>query len=200
MVFETDVERAKAAFKLFTVIPDGIGRYFASFAGMALVFAAVTFVFGVIIYQTGIHFIGNLELSAVQITQAMVSPDDMRTFVDGLSEAQLMRLSLWNLLFIAGTSVMSFLIMLWVPEVMFLTKNPLAALFYSLKKLFNKPLKPLLVFLFIMALNILLSFISTFAILNQVLYMVMMITYFYFIVYAVVLLFTYYEQEFCEKA
>lgn len=198
-VFETEIEHAKAIWKLFTVIPDGIGKYFASFAGMALVFAAVMFIFGFIIYQTGIHIIGNLDLSAVQIKQAMVSPDDMRTFVDGLSEAQLMRLSMWNMLFIAGTSVMSFLTMLWVPEVMFSTKNPLTALFRSVKKLFNKPRKSLLVFLFITALNILLSFVSTFAMLNPVFYLVIMLAYFYFIVYAIVTLFTYYEWEFCEK-
>lgn len=45
-------------------------------------------------------------------------------------------------------------------------------------------------------LNLIISFASTFAMLNIIIYMIMMIVYFYFMVYIIVLIFSYYDSEF----
>lgn len=198
-IFVLDEDRAKAVLGLFKDIPAGIGKYFLSYIGMSFLIIIIFLLFALIIYHIGIAFIGKLDLSALQMKQAMVSPNDMKMFLDSLTEAQLLKLSYWNLLFMAGSAVASFFTFLWVPEIVYSDKNPLTALFKSIAKIIKKPFKTLGLFLFIAILNILLSFISSFAVYNAFAYFVMMIVYFYFLVYIVVLLFTYYDNEFLES-
>ena len=100
------------------------------------------------------------------------------------------------MLILAFTSLISFLLMLWIPELVYKTKNPLIALFKSVVKIFKKPWKAVKLFIFMSVLNFVLSFISTFSILNPILYFIMLIIYFYFLVYLVVLIFSYYDREF----
>ena len=45
--------------------------------------------------------------------------------------------------------------------------------------------------------NILMSFLSTFAIQHPLLYLLVMVVYFYFVIYVVVLVFSYYKHEYC---
>jgi len=198
-VFVLDEERAKAVLNLFKFIPAGIGKYFLSFIGLSLLFIALVFLFGAAIYNTGAYFIGNLDLDPLQIKQAMTTPNDMKTFIDALSDQQLIMLSKWNLLFIVASALFSFFTFLWVPEIIYSTKNPFMALIYSIKKIFQKFLKTIKLFLFIMLLNFVISFISTFAMFNPFVYLLTMIIYFYFLVYVIVLIFIYYESEFVKE-
>ena len=68
----------------------------------------------------------------------MASPQEMKVFLDSLTDTQLLKLSQWNLLFMAATSFISFIFMLWIPEIIYKTVNPLIALFRSIKKVFIK--------------------------------------------------------------
>ncbi|MCI1273544.1 MAG: hypothetical protein LKG27_03820 [Clostridiaceae bacterium] len=198
-VFVMDEDRAKAVLGLFKTIPTGIGKYFLSYIGMSFLIIVIFLVFAVVIYNIGILLIGHLDLNALQMKQAMSSPNDMKTFLDSLSEAQLLKMSYWNVLFMAGSAIASFFTFLWVPEIIFSTKNPFVALFKSIYKILKKPLKTFGLFLFIGLMNIVLSFISTFAIYNPISYLIMMLIYFYFLVFIVVLLFTYYDREYVEE-
>lgn len=198
-IYVLDEDRSKATINLFKEIPTGIGMYFLSFIGMALIFLIIASLTGALIYKFGMHFIGSVDFTAEQLRNAVNSPQDMKTFFDSLSLDQLLKLNNWNLLFMAATSVLSFLIMLWIPEIIYCTSNPLIALFRSIKKLFSKFGKFLVLFIFISVLNFVISFISTFAMINPFIYLFIMIIYIYFLVYVVVLIFCYYEKEFCEQ-
>lgn len=197
-VYVLDEDRAKATMGLFKEFPAGIGHYFLSFIGMAVLFLVIFIVLGMVIYQVGTYFLGDLQLSQLQIKQILGSPEDMKLFVDSLSENQLIQLFYWNLLFMIGSAVVSYLTILWVPEVVNGVRNPLVALFRSIKKVLKYPVSSFKLFLFIGVTNFLVSFISTFAMYNPLTYLLMMIIYFYYLVYIIVLLFTYYDRKFVE--
>lgn len=196
-VYVMDQDRAKATMNLFKVIPSGIGMYFLSFVGMAIMFMLIISIVGAGIYKIGMHFIGNIDFTAAQVKGALVSAQDMKAFLDTLSLEQLWKLNNWNLLFMTATTLVSFLFMLWVPEIIYCTPNPFMALFKSIKKVFIKFGNSIKLFLYLTLLNFTISFISTFAMINPFIYLFIMILYFYFITYVVVLIFSYYEKTFC---
>lgn len=198
-VFVLDSDKTKATFNLLKTIPSGIGKYFLSFAGMIIFSVLIISIAGSLVFQLGIHTIGSLNLDTNQLKNVLTSAADMKAFLDSLSFEQLIKLNNWNLLFLASTTILSFLFLLWIPEIVFQTRNPFAALINSIKKIFLKPGKAVKLFVFMTVLNFVLSFINTFSIINPVLYFVMMVVYFYFIVYLVMLIFLYYDREFEEQ-
>ena len=198
-VFVLDTDKAKATLNLIKTIPTGIGKYFLSFVGQ-IIFSMVIFVItGIITYKLGMLLIGDVGIDPVQLKSVLSSSTEVRTFLDTLTIDQLIKLNNWNLLLMLTTGILSFLLMLWIPEILFQTKNPFTALFKSIAKIFKKPMKSIKLFLFITVLNFGISFVSTFSMLNPFIYFVMMVMYFYFLVYLVVLIFTYYDREFTEQ-
>lgn len=197
--FILDEDRAKEILNLIKKIPAGIGKYFLSFIGMSLITLGIFAIFAICIYKLGMHFIGSIDFTAEQIKNAMSSPQDMKVFLDSLSIEQLYKLGNWNLLFMAASTLMSYMLMLWIPEIIYQTQNPLLALFKSIKKLFVKFGKSIALFLYLTLLNLVISFANTFSLLHPVIYMLMMIAYFYFLVYVIVLIFYYYDSEFNNK-
>ncbi len=194
-VYVLDEDRAKATMNLFKVIPYGIGKYFLSFIGLILIFLFIVSLAGTLVYKFGIHYIGNV-FTQDQITAALSSTEDMKLFIDSLTVEQLIKLNLWNFLIMGTTTLISFLIMFWIPEIIYSTINPFTALFKSIKKVFVKFPKSVALFIYLSILNIFVSFLSTFAILHPLLYLLVMVICFYFIIYVVVLVFSYYEKEF----
>ena len=197
--FIMEEDRIKESFNLIKKFPAGIGKYFISFIVMSLIMLVIFALFTLGIYKIGMHFIGSIDFTAEQIKNAMASAQDMKLFLDSLTMEQLYKLGKWDLLFLAASTLMSFLLMLWVPEIIYNTQNPFLALFKSIKKLFCKFWKSIGLFIFLTILNIVISFANTFALINPIIYMLLMIIYFYFIVYVVVLLFSYYDTEFNNK-
>lgn len=191
-VFVLDSDKAKAVFNLFKVLPSGVGKYFLSFFGMIIFSIFLIAIVGTIAFKLGMFLIGDLNLTSEQLKNIV----DMKTFLDSLSFDQLIKLNNWNILFLTVSSLVSFMFMLWIPEIVFKTPNPFKALFLSIRKIFTKFLKTFKLFIFMTGMNFVLSFISTFSIVNPILYFVMTVVYFYFLVYMVVLLFTYYDREF----
>ncbi len=195
-VFVLDEDKSKAVFNLLKIFPSGIGQYFLSFLGLIFISLVIISISGFVSYHLGMLLIGNLDLDVEQFRGILSSTVDMKVFLDSLTFEQLIKLNNWNLLILAITSLVSFLLMLWIPELIYKTKNPFVALFKSIAKIFRKPWKAVKLFIFMSLLNFVLSFISTFSILNPILYFIMLIIYFYFLVYLVVLIFSYYDREF----
>ena len=194
-VFVLDADRAKATMDLFKNIPYGIGQYFLAFVLMLLAFLLIVAIAAMVVYLIGDIYIGNV-FTPEQLSSALSSTQDMKTFIESLDNEQLIKLNLWNLLIMGTTTVLSFILMLWIPEIIYKTVNPLLALFRSIKKVFVKFKTSLGVFIYISVLNLVMSFIGTFTLINPLLYILIMTIYFYFIIYVVILLFLYYVREF----
>ncbi len=195
-IFVLNTDRSKATFNLLKTMPSGIGKFFLSFVGMILIGLIIMTLLGVLVFKLGMMLIGSLNLDPAQIKNVMSSANDMKAFLDTLTLEQLLKLNNWNMLLLGTTSIISFLFMLWIPEVIYKTKNPVVALWRACVKIFQKPWKAFKLFLFISVTNIILSFLSTFAMTNAFVYFIMLVIYFYFIVYVIVLVFSYYEKEF----
>jgi len=198
-MFVLDSDKAKATFNLIKTIPSGIGKYFLSFIGLILISVTIFSIVGILTFKLGLLLIGEIGLDAMQIKAALTNTVDMKAFLDSLTLEQLIKLNNWNLLILSITSFLSFLFMLWIPEIVYKTRNPFMALINSIGKIFRKPWKAIKLFIFITVLNFILSLLNTFSFFNPLTYFILLVLYFYFLVYLVVLIFTYYDREFEEQ-
>jgi hypothetical protein len=201
-VFILDTDRANATLNLFKTIPEGIGKYFLSFVGVYAIFFFIQVIATPIVYQLGTHIIGSLDAASMQSLQEMAIDPSITTnvgvaaFIDKLSPEQIIFVGKWSLLFMLITSIIMYLLMLWIPEIIFKTVNPLKALWYSLIKLFKNFFNTIVLFLALWFMGLGILFISSFTILNPLAYIIMSIVMFYFVVYMVVLVFLYYDKKY----
>lgn len=201
-VFVLDNDRAKAALHLFKVFPEGVGKYFLSFVGVYVIFLIIQTIATPLVYILGVNIIGGLDAESMQHLQkltmdnAISSSDGMASFIDALSIEQIVFFGKWSLLFTFVTSVIMYLLMLWIPEIIYFTINPLVALWRSLVKLFKDFFTTVRLFLILWVTGFILLFINTFAVINPFAYILMSIVLFYFSVYFVVLIFLYFDRKY----
>ena len=201
-VFVLDEDRAKETLNLLKVIPVGIGKYFLSFVGMYVILFFIQVLVTLIVYTIGVHTIGVLDPASVQHLQTIASDQSqtsdqaMMSFVDSLTQEQIIFFGKWSMLFMLISSAAFFLIMLWFPEIIYCTQNPLFALWHSVKKLFKTFFKSLTLFINMWIIGFILLFINTFALINPFTYLIMSIILFYYSVFVMVLLFLYYDETF----
>ena len=197
--FILDKDKASESLKLIQSFPVGIGKHFLTFVGVSLVFILLCSILLLVMYLVSVPFIKNINFSFAQMETVLNSPQEMVNFLNALPPEQLIALFNLNIILMSVTSLFSFLIMLWIPEIIYRCINPLLALFTSIKKIFLKFWKSLILFLYVTLINFVISFFSTFAFTHPIVYMLLMILYFYFIVYVVVLIFLYYDREFKDE-
>ena len=94
------------------------------------------------------------------------------------------------------TSIIMYLLMLWIPEIIYKTPNPFVALWKSLVKLFKDFFTTVRLYLSLWFMGFALLFVNTFAVLNPFAYVFMSIVLFYFSVYFVILIFLYYDRKY----
>ena len=94
------------------------------------------------------------------------------------------------------TSIVMYLLMLWIPEIICCTPNPLIALWRSLVKLFKDFFTTVRMFLALWITGFIFLFISTFAVINPIAYILMSIVGYYFFVYMAILIFLYFDRKY----
>ena len=204
-VFVLDEDRAKATLNLFKTIPDGIGKFFLSFVGVYIMFFFIQVIVTPLVYLLGANIIGALDDASMLGLQQMVidtsssSNQGMAAFIDKLTPEQIIFFGKWSLLFMVVTSIIMYILMLWIPEIIYKTQNPFAALWKSIAKLFKDFFTSFKLYISLWLMGFALLFINTFAVINPIAYIVMSIALFYFSVYFVVLIFLYYDRRFMEQ-
>lgn len=203
-VFVLDEDRAKATLNLFKTIPDGVGKFFLSFVGVYLLFFIIQLIATPVVYFLGVNIIGGLDSASMQhlqevtIDSTIATNQGMAAFIDSLTPEQIVFFGKWSLLFMSVTSIIMYLLMLWIPEIIYMTPNPLVALWKSLIKLFKDFFTTVRLFLSLWFMGFALLFINTFAAFNPIAYIIMSIALFYFSVYFVILLFLYYDKKYID--
>lgn len=199
-VFVLDSDRANASLALFNTIPEGIGKFFLSFVGVYIILFVIQIIATPVVYLLGINIIGTLdEVSTQQLLQVASDPASntaMAAFVEKLTPAQIVFFGKWSLLFMIATSFIMYLLMLWIPEIIYNNSNPLMALFSSIGKLFKDFWNTFRIFFTLWVMGFALLFIYTFAVINPVSYLIVSIIMYYFIVYLTVLIFLYYAEKY----
>lgn len=204
-VFVLDKDRANATFSLFKLLPEGVGKFFLSFIGVYIIFFFIQILLTPLVYFLGINLIGDLDTVSMQTFYSLASDPSISTnagmakFVESLTPEMIVFLGKWCLIFMAITSIVMFLLMLWIPEIIYKTPNALVALWRSIVKLFKDFADSLKLYLSIWLSGFLLLFLSSFAALTPLTYLVMSVLLFYFLVYFVLLVFVYYDEKYVSQ-
>ena len=193
--FDSEDSKAKSSFGLIKEIPRGVGEYFLPFVGGLIFYGLLVLLFMFLTYKAGLFFIGKLSLSPEDLRAALSSHAQMKAFISSLSVKELVKLNEWDFLIMTVMTFFSFMTMFWVPEIINKTKNVFLALFKSIRFIFKNFLSAIILFVYISAVNFLISLFSSLASINPILHFFATLIYFYFVVYIVVLIFLYYDNE-----
>ena len=193
-VFEND--RLRALIDLIWSLPRGVGRLFWSFLGCTSV---CVFVYGLIFllaFYIVDNFIIHFDVFHIELSNIFVTTGQLYQEINQLPNQQLLALDCWLLISAIFVLVFSFLLFLWIPEIVYSKKNFLLSLVRSVQKILITFPKTLLLYIYILLLLLVVSIINTLLLFNPFLcFIVFLITYYLFL-YVVVLVFSYYEQTF----
>lgn len=195
-VFIFDKDRAKALWNLLASLPKGIGKLFLPFIGVIAIYLLIY-----LLMFSGIDAIiskiaGSINLDSFNFQTIMISSKELINEVNELTDDEIIIINYWYLLTIIGSSIISFITMLWIPEIVYNEKNCFKALFNSIKKVFIDFKNSIILFVYITAIVLFLTILNTILMFYPVLYFFVLLLYYYFVVYIIVLLFTYYETTY----
>ena len=176
---------------------SGIGEYFiSSLVALIIIFTLFIFMF-IGTYFVGINVIGNPNIATDALSEAMKNTTALSQFASSLTKDQLLKLNAWNFLLMGGILLTYFLTFLYMPALFFKNKNPFKAFFISLKDLVSKKIiNTFLIFILIIAVNCIISVLTTIFNTSPILYFILTLLNFYFITIATVGIFYYYYQTF----
>lgn len=195
-IFVFDKDRAKALWALVLSLPKGIGRLFLPSIGVISIYILIyTLIFSGIGYIVG-KFIGTIDFSELDYQSIFLFGQEFANEISELSQNELLVLQCWYILALVSIAVVSFITMLWIPEIVYTEKVSFEALYYSIIKIFTHLKNSIILYLYIAFLVVLISILNTFLMFNPILYFIVLLLFYYFLVYIVVLLFSYYEQTF----
>ena len=195
-IFVFDKDRAKALWALVLSLPKGIGRLFLPSIGVISIYILIyTLIFSGIGYIVG-KFIGTIDFSQLDYQPIFLFGQEFANEISELSQNELLVLQCWYILALVSIAVVSFITMLWIPEIVYTEKVSFEALYYSIIKIFTHLKNSIILYLYIAFLVVLISILNTFLMFNPILYFIVLLLFYYFLVYIVVLLFSYYEQTF----
>ena len=102
-------------------------------------------------------------------------------------------------MWIISLSVIMFVTILWIPEIVYNEKNVLKALFYSIIKVFFNFKNCLILYCYIAVLLCANAYLYIKLSMHPILTFFILILFYYILVYIIVLLFTYYERTFIKE-
>ena len=118
------------------------------------------------------------------------------SIINGLEPNEIKVLEMWYFTMKISMALVSFVSILWIPEIVYSKKNAFVSLKNSIKKVFSNFGNVLFLYFYIILIILLLSALnSVFWHSTLFAFLALLLTY-YFFVYVVVLLFTYYERNF----
>lgn len=205
--FVFDKDKSQESIRLIRSIPKGIGLFFLHFAGASTLFLGLTLLMVGAIKGITTPWITEINDALVSFELSISSPQEMKDVLDQLPPDKI--LALFDLLFkpalkliiivITIPTIFSFLLLLWIPEIIYTHRNPLWALFTSIAKVFKNFWKSVGIYIYITIIQMLISSLGAMSLINPFANVGAIIIYFYFLVYVVVLIFLYYDDEFPAK-
>ena len=175
----------------------GVGEYFIPSIGLILNQTIFVIISLLISYYAGMHFIGDIGISAETFSKALETPETLKLFVTSLSLEQLAKINAWNMTLLFALGLVCFVLMLYIPTLFFKTKNPYRAFVIMLKDWFSKKFfKTRGIYLLIIFFNTLISLLLAIFGGNIVMHFIFTLLNFYFITIVAVGVFYYYHKSF----
>lgn len=207
--FKNPQEKAEASLALGREFFPGVGEYFLPVSFTIVTYFVVYILLLFTSYKAGMYFLPNPELDWHKLmSMGNASVVEMQKYVASFSFEQLRAINLWMLYMLGIAGLFTFLTMFLFPAVFDRNKTGKMAgkkdfILYAPFMAFNRNIVfifknffgsvGLLIFLFFV--NFILSLLSILFNLNIVLTVVGLIISFYFMTYAAVLIFLYYEDK-----
>ncbi len=197
-VYETPEERSLAAISLLKQFFTGVGEYFVPMT-FALIFYIVLIAgFSFAVYKFGVHHFGALNLNA-DILKAINSGSYQDLYhslsINNIAKTDQIRLFHWSIYISLASFIFSFLSLFYGAVILYDTRNPIKAVFLSLKFILFNFWGSLIVFLFLSLLNTILSILNIFSAMNVLISIISLLLLFLYMSYHVMLVFLYYEEK-----
>ncbi len=198
-VFVFDKDRAKALLSLILALPRGIGRLFLPILGVISIYVCIYCVVIILITLLVTNTFGTISIDIFDLKMMLISSQELIEEITNLSQQDLIIINIWYSLFSITSAFITFLTLLWIPEIVYTQKNPFSSLKNALSKLFKNFKHSIILYIYISLVIVLLSILNTLLMFNPFLYFLVLIFYYYFLIYIIVLLFSYYEQNFIDR-
>ena len=195
-VFEKDRWEAKK--ELLLSLLNGIGKLFLPFLGYTCIMIGIYYILHLIVSFIIINHLGTIHYEWLSLN-LLLNPLELHNQIINLSKGQELPLSLWMCMMGIGTFIVSFITMLWIPEIVYSKKNVLFSLFNSIVKLIITLPRSIILFILIQIILLLCAGLSVVCMDNIYLYFLAILTYYYLFIYIIILLYTYYEQTFLKE-
>lgn len=198
--YKNNQEKTEASMALGKEFFPGVGDYFLPMTFTMLFYIAVYLLILFVSFKAGLKFIPHPQLNWVEfMTAANSTPVEMQKYVSTLSFTQLKSLNLWMFYMGGIASIFSFLTMFLFPAVYdkkeFFFLAPFSSFNRNLIFIFKNLFGAIGIIIFLFFLNLVISLLSLFFSVNIVLSVVGLLLTFYFMTYAIVLIFLYYEDK-----
>ena len=186
----------KSAFSTFYA---GIGENYFSFILLFILFLILVslVILGTIFFVDRFFFkLSEVGSSLPAFFEALMYPRQTDAIIQQLDESQRLMLRIWSRSFIVTTQTFTFLIMLWVPEVLYTKANVVKSLINSVKKVFLEFPNALCVYLTIMFINFIIAIFTILLGDNTLGFVILQIASFYLMIYNFYAIFLFYNDKF----
>lgn len=198
-VFVFEKDRVKAFGDLILSLPKGIGRLFIPFIGYVLI---VSVIYAIIFCGSAylVHnYIAPLSPELLDINAVFVTTEELYNEIMLLPENQIIALICWLFLVFILISIVSFVLFLWVPEIVYSKRNSVISLVRSIQKIIITFPRTIFLYIIVQILVIVTCIVNTLLMINPFLCFIVLLISYYLFLYVVVLVFSYYEQTFISE-
>ena len=201
--YKNKEEEIKASWALGKEFFNGVGEYFIKTTIATVGYVAVYILILFLCYKMGLQILPHPNIDWAEFMKtANSSPAEMQKYVYSLSFQQIKAINIWILYFGSIAFIYTFLTMFLFPALFdknYGKENCFLATFKAFNRnlffIFKNFADSLLLLIFLGLLNTFLSVISVFFSLNIILSVVGLLISFYFMTYAVILIFLYYDEK-----
>lgn len=184
--------------ELLKSFPKGVSEYFLPAFGIIVIYLIITTLVFSAAMLIGKNLIGTFSFTPEELGKAMGSVEALAEFQKNVSPEDLLKLSKWHLLYLTLSSILTYLLIYWLPETFYKTKNSVLSLWRAVKKVVLNPLITLQLLITLVLINILTSVIMALFMPIPVLTFLVYFVYFYGLLYILILTFNFYRNKFVE--
>lgn len=189
----------KENIEVIRAFPKGVAEYFGSSCGIIFIYMFISALMLLITYFIGMKFVGMFSFSMKEFSDALINMETLTNFMHSISVEDFVKLTKWHMIYVGISSLFTYLLLYWLPETFYSTKNPILSLFFAVKKSILNPLKTLALFFTIVLINFAISILISLMLPIPILSLFVYFVYFYGLLFIMTLMFNYYRVNFIVK-
>ena len=179
--------------------PKGVAEYFGTSCGIIFIYMLISTLMLLITYFIGMKYVGMFSFSLKEFSDALINMETLTKFMHSISVEDFVKLTKWHMIYAGISSLFTYLLLYWLPETFYITKNPFLSLFSAVKKSILNPLKTLALFFTIVLINFAISILISLMLPIPILSLFVYFVYFYGLLFIMTLMFNYYRANFIKK-